>query len=90
MVAVACGKAAPCGSLPATLDRYLNSIHQPQICGTQFYFKPKEPTTQELYNRNLVPDALRSIVLRRKDKENSTTPNTRSPRWRVFDPFHQH
>jgi hypothetical protein len=37
----------------------LNSIHQPQIFGTQFYFKPDEPTTQEPYNRSLIPDALR-------------------------------
>ena len=43
----------------ATLDRYLHSIHQPQIYGTQFNFKPGGHITQEPYNRHLVSDALR-------------------------------
>jgi hypothetical protein len=59
MVAVARGQGGALWIEAATLDRYLNSIHQLQIYGTQFYFKPDEPTTQEPYNRNLIPDALR-------------------------------
>jgi hypothetical protein len=59
MVAVARGQSAAIWIGAATLDRYLNSIHQPQVYGTQFYFKPSEPTTQEPYNRGLISDALR-------------------------------
>lgn len=59
MVAVARGQSGALWIEAATLDRYLNSIHQPQIYGTQFNFKPNEPTTQDPYNRGLVPDALR-------------------------------
>jgi hypothetical protein len=59
MVAVARGQGGALWIEAATLDRYLNSIHQPQIYGTQFNFKPNEPTTQDPYNRGLVPDALR-------------------------------
>ena len=59
MVAVARGRSGALWIESATLDRYLGSIHQPQIYGTQFYFKPNEPTTQEPYNRTLVPDLLR-------------------------------
>jgi len=58
-VAVAKGQSSAMWISAATLDRYLQSIHQPQIFGTQFYTKPNEPTTQEPYNRGLVSDALR-------------------------------
>ncbi len=43
----------------ATLDRYLQSVHQPQIYGTQFSTPPNQPATQGAYNRQLIPDALR-------------------------------
>lgn len=43
----------------ATLDRYLNSINQPQIYGTQFHFPKGEVTTQDPYNRTLISDPLR-------------------------------
>ncbi len=59
MVAVAKGQGSALWIEAATLDRYLNSIHQPQVYGTQFYFKPDQPTTQEPYDRGLIPDALR-------------------------------
>jgi hypothetical protein len=59
MVAVARGQSSSLWIAAATLDRYLNSIDQPQVYGTQFYFRPNEPTTQEPYNRGLIPDALR-------------------------------
>jgi len=45
--------------LTATLDRYLQSIHQPQIYGTQSHRNNgDEPFTKEPYNRGLIPDAL--------------------------------
>ena len=59
MVAVAKGHRGALWIEAATLDRYLNFMHQPQIYGTQFFFKPNEPTTQEPYNRTLIPDSLR-------------------------------
>ena len=59
MVAVAKGHRGALWIEAATLDRYLNFVHQPQIYGTQFFFKPNEPTTQEPYNRTLIPDSLR-------------------------------
>jgi hypothetical protein len=39
----------------ATLDRYLYATHQPQVFGTQYQ------TTQEPYNRSLIPDQLRAV-----------------------------
>jgi hypothetical protein len=59
MVAAARGQASAIWIAAATLDRYLNSIHQPQIYGTQFFLKTNQPTTQEPYNRSLISDALR-------------------------------
>lgn len=59
MVAVTKGQSSAIWIAAATLDRFLNSIHQPQIYGTQFYTKPNEPATQEPYNRSLISDALR-------------------------------
>lgn len=46
----------------ATLDRYLQSIGQKQIYGTQFSTKPGEPATQEPYDRNLISDELRKTL----------------------------
>jgi hypothetical protein len=43
----------------ATLDRYLQSIGQPQIYGTQFKLPSPEQMTQEPYTTDLVTDALR-------------------------------
>ena len=43
----------------ATLDRYLQSIKQPQIYGTQFITPDGKATTQDPYDRGLIPDALR-------------------------------
>jgi hypothetical protein len=59
VVAVGRGQSSALWIAAATLDRYLNSIHQPQVYGTQFYFKPDEPASQEPYNRSLIPDSLR-------------------------------
>lgn len=46
----------------ASLDRYLQQIGQPQIYGTQYLTHKGKPTTQEPYNRGLVPDALRTAL----------------------------
>jgi hypothetical protein len=43
----------------ATLDRYLQSIKQPQIYGTQFFGFVREPITQQPYTDDLIPDSLR-------------------------------
>jgi hypothetical protein len=43
----------------ATLDRYLRSIWQPQIFGTQFY---GEPLVQEPINPSIVGDKIRAVV----------------------------
>jgi hypothetical protein len=59
MVAVARGDTEAIWISAATLDRYLHSIHQPQIYGTQFNFKPDGQATQEPYNRHLISDELR-------------------------------
>lgn len=62
IVAVSRGRSSAIWIASATMDRYLNSIHQPQIYGTQFWTKPNEATTQEPYNRSLVSDALRRLL----------------------------
>jgi hypothetical protein len=59
MIAVARGRGTAIWIAAASLDRYLHSIHQPQIYGTQFSFQPGQPVTQEPYNRSLIPDSLR-------------------------------
>jgi hypothetical protein len=46
----------------ATLDRYLQELHQPQIYGTQYLTKMDGITRQEPYDRALVPDALRKVL----------------------------
>jgi len=59
MVAVKKGQSSALWIASATLDRYLQAIHQPQIYGTQFITKPNEPATQEPYDRMLISDPLR-------------------------------
>ena len=46
----------------ATLDRYLGTIGQPQIYGTQYLSKPGNETTQEPYDRTLLTDQQRQAV----------------------------
>jgi hypothetical protein len=43
----------------ATLDRYLQSIQQPQIYGTQFKWTADSPVTQQPYTPDLITDAMR-------------------------------
>jgi hypothetical protein len=59
MVAVKKGEGSAIWIAAATLDRYLQSIKQPQIFGTQFLTPANGPVTQEPYDRTLVSDALR-------------------------------
>lgn len=61
MVAIARGNRGAIWIASATLDRYLQNIHQPQVLGTQFLLKP-DGTTQEPYNRALISDALRQAL----------------------------
>jgi len=58
-IAMANGQSSAIWIASATLDRYLQSIHQPQIYGTQFLTPTDMPATQEPYNRALISDALR-------------------------------
>ncbi|HET9180393.1 MAG TPA: hypothetical protein VFQ24_18705 [Terriglobia bacterium] len=59
MVAVARGDGNAIWIAAATLDRYLQSINQPQIYGTQYKFKRGGQMTQDPYDRSLISDALR-------------------------------
>jgi len=47
--------------MAATLDRYLQSIKQPQIFGTQFITTDHHTWTMEPYNRTTVTDAERAL-----------------------------
>ncbi len=58
LIAAARGKSAATWIAAATLDRYLQSIGQPQIYGTQFQNKDGA-WTQAPYQQNLLSDALR-------------------------------
>ena len=59
MIALARGNPGALWIATAMLDRYLNSIKQPQIYGTQFHNTKETPWTQEPYNRTLISDELR-------------------------------
>ena len=59
MIAIKKGRTSAVWIATATLDRYLQSIHQPQIYGTQYHTAPSQPTTQEPYDRTLISDAIR-------------------------------
>jgi hypothetical protein len=58
LVAVAKGDQGAAWIAAATLDRYLHSVGQPQIYGTQF-LGAGAATTQKPYNQQLISDALR-------------------------------
>jgi hypothetical protein len=62
IVAVARGRADATWIAAASLDRYLMSVGQKQIYGTQYRKRDGQPTTQEPYHRGLVPDALRKAL----------------------------
>jgi hypothetical protein len=44
----------------ATLDRYLQSMKEPQVFGTQFSNEDSKPYTQEPYDRELLSDWMRA------------------------------
>ncbi len=47
--------------MAATMDRYLQSVKQPQIFGTQFITKDGHSWTMEPYNRTTLTDAERAL-----------------------------
>ena len=59
LVAVAKGDQGAAWIAAATLDRYLQSVRQPQIYGTQF-LGAGAAATQKPYNQQLISDALRT------------------------------
>jgi hypothetical protein len=59
MVAVGKGDKSSLWIASATLDRYLMTIKQPQVYGTQFMGTKDGGYDQGSYNRDLVSDALR-------------------------------
>jgi hypothetical protein len=61
MVAVQKGDAKSLWISAATLDRYLRTIGQPQVFGTQYENHDDSPYTQNPYNRNLISDQLRTV-----------------------------
>lgn len=61
IVALARGRVGGAWMAAATLDRYLQTMHQPQIYGTQTNVQQK-PATQEPYNRFLISDSLRRML----------------------------
>ena len=62
VTAVARGRPDASWIAAATLDRYLQSIGQKQIYGTQYRVPHDKPATQEPYDRTLLPDAMRTAV----------------------------
>jgi hypothetical protein len=60
-VAVAKGDSTSLWISAAALDRYLDSIHQPQVFGTQYHSMGRSPVTQEPFDRELIPDQLRAV-----------------------------
>ena len=62
VVSTARGKSEAAWIAAATLDRYLQSIGQKQVYGTQFKTPTGAKATQEPYDRALVSDALRSAL----------------------------
>lgn len=62
MIAAARGKPEAVWIASATLDRYLQSIGQPQVLGTQFKVPRHGKATQDPYDRTLISDALRRAL----------------------------
>ncbi len=83
MVAVAKGNSGALWIGTATLDRYLQSIGQKQIYGTQFKTLQGTPVTQEPYNKTLISDALRKQLgvpsLQAQEKQREQYDKDRGP-----------
>ncbi len=84
IVATARGDGSAIWIAAATLDRYLQSIHQPQIYGTQFKFKTAGHVTQKPYDRHLISDALR------RDLDVPSLAAQRSQRKTYEEQIHEH
>lgn len=71
MAAMARGRPDASWIAAATLDRYLQSIQQKQIYGTQYSIPAGMPASQEPYDRTLISDSLRAAlgVAPRADQE---------------------
>jgi len=61
MTAAAKGNEAARYMAAATMDRYLHSINQPQIFGTQFFHGADNSWTMDPYDRNAISDSERAI-----------------------------
>jgi len=59
IIAAAKGRRDATWIAAATLDRYLQSVGQKQVYGTQYHMRPGTPTTQEPYDRGVISDAMR-------------------------------
>ena len=61
VTAVAKGEGNAKWLAAATFDRYLHSIKQPQVFGTQFFRGSDGPWSMEPYNRTALSDSIRAI-----------------------------
>jgi hypothetical protein len=62
VIAAARGRSDATWMAAATLDRYLQAVGHSQIYGTQYSTRDRQNTTQEPYDRALIPDALRGAL----------------------------
>lgn len=62
VIAISKGQRGAVWISAASLDRYLQSVNQPQVFGTQYKEFHNSPSTQEPYNRSLISDALREYM----------------------------
>lgn len=73
LAAVARGKTKASWIAAATLDRYLQNVGQKQIYGTQWRWPNDAPPSREPYDRELIPDSLRTALnvptLAKQDKD---------------------
>ena len=59
IIAAAKGRRDAAWIAAASLDRYLQSIGQKQVYGTQYFTRPGQKVTQEPYDRDTISDAMR-------------------------------
>ncbi|HEX5181829.1 MAG TPA: hypothetical protein VFW19_01630 [Allosphingosinicella sp.] len=59
IIAAAKGRRDASWIAAASLDRYLQSIGQKQVYGTQYQLRPGQKATQEPYDRGIISDAIR-------------------------------
>lgn len=84
MIAVAKGDNGAAWIASATLDRYLQSIHRPQIYGTQYVGKEGSRMTQAPYSPALISDSLRAelgvpSIAEQQNQLKSMNPPSRHP-----------